>query len=116
MNRKPKQAAIEPWVGLNEEFDLLAKGTTACVTLLKPHGIARSQARRLFAVLVKFEEVTIDFRKVRSLGQGFADEVFRVFINRNPRIVLHAQNASPPVMAMIRHVRREAPADGQPQY
>ena len=33
------------------------------------------EARRLLANLDKFREVVLDFRAVRSIGQGFADEV-----------------------------------------
>jgi hypothetical protein len=65
--------------------------------------------------LEKFREIIFDFRDVRSVGQGFADEVFRVFADRNPGIVLRSENAGPAVMAMIRHVSREAPVNRQPQ-
>jgi hypothetical protein len=46
----------------------------------------------------------VDFRDVQSIGQGFADEVFRVFAKQNPSIVFSVANANSVVDAMIRHV------------
>ena len=37
------------------------------------------------------------------IGQGFADEVFRVFRVSHPAVRVVAANASPAVDAMIRH-------------
>ena len=65
--------------------------------------VSRSEARRLIANLEKFSEVVLDFRDVKSLGQGFADEVFRVFARRHPSLKIVAENAGPAVDAMIRH-------------
>lgn len=41
--------------------------------------VARSQARRILRRLEEFREVVFDFHGVGFMGQGFADEVFRVF-------------------------------------
>jgi hypothetical protein len=41
---------------------------------------------------------------VRSIGQGFADEIFRVFAGRHPEIKIEIENANPVVAAMLRHV------------
>ena len=41
---------------------------------------------------------------VRHVGQGFADEIFRVFASRHPGIVIRLTNTTPAVEAMIRHV------------
>ncbi len=46
----------------------------------------------------------LDFRDVQSVGQGFADEVFRVFARRYPAIAIKTENANSVVDAMIRHV------------
>ena len=42
---------------------------------------------------------------VRRVGQGFADEIFRVFATAHPGIEIRAINASSAVGAMLRHVR-----------
>ena len=96
-----------------EQYDYQFQKTKILVKLLQPDYVSRSEARRLLANLEKFREIVLDFRDVRSVGQGFADEVFRVFAHRNPDIVLHSENASPAVMAMIRHVSREASTDSK---
>src|SRR5205823_6040733 len=41
--------------------------------------VSRSQAKRLLARFDKFTEVCLDFAGVDSIGQAFADEIFRVF-------------------------------------
>jgi hypothetical protein len=96
-----------------EQYDYQFQKTKVLVKLLQPDYVSRSEARRLLANLEKFREIALDFRGVRSVGQGFADEVFRVFAHRNPDIVLHSENASPAIMAMIRHVSREASTDSK---
>ena len=54
----------------------------------------------------KFREIIFDFRGISFMGQGFADEVFRVFQNAHPDIKLTAVNANASVEGMIRHVKR----------
>jgi len=45
----------------------------------------------------------MDFKNVRTVGQGFVDEVFRVFRNRHPHIKLEFINVSEDVQFMIEH-------------
>ena len=47
----------------------------------------------------------LDFKGVNSIGQGFADEVFRVFKNQYPEISIEVSNTNSAVDAMIRHVK-----------
>ncbi|MCZ6781406.1 MAG: STAS-like domain-containing protein, partial [Nitrospirae bacterium] len=68
------------------------------------------EARRLLANLETFSEIVLDFRDVKSLGQGFADEVFRVFAGRYPAIAISTENTNPVIDAMIRHVASSASA------
>ena len=68
--------------------------------------IARSQARKLLYRLEQFQAVELDFAEVDFMGQGFADEVFRVFKNRCPEVEIIAINASPDVLRMMKHVQR----------
>lgn len=67
--------------------------------------IAHSQARRILYRLEEFKQVEFDFAGIEFLGQGFADEVFRVFQNKYPDIKLLPLNANKSVEGMIRHVR-----------
>src|SRR6059058_4485781 len=52
----------------------------------------------------KSSTISLNFRDVNSVGQGFADEVFRVFASRHPAIVISTENTNPVLDAMIRHV------------
>ena len=64
--------------------------------------ISRSQARRVLMRLDRFDTVVLNFKNVEQVGQGFADEVFRVFARAHPDIKLIPVDANPQVMAMIR--------------
>lgn len=46
--------------------------------------VSRSEAKRILAGLESFQEIELDFQKVESVGQGFVDEVFRVWISHHP--------------------------------
>lgn len=87
-----------------EEYDYQFQKTKVFVKLLRRDYVSRSEARRLLANLEKFSEIVLDFRDVQSVGQGFADEVFRVFSRRHPSIVIETENTNPVIDAMIRHV------------
>lgn len=63
--------------------------------------VSRSQARRLVTRLDLFDEVVLDFRGVKSIGQAFADEVFRVFARDHPRMELQWLDANEEVEQMI---------------
>jgi anti-sigma regulatory factor (Ser/Thr protein kinase) len=63
--------------------------------------VSRSQAKRLMSGLQKFKHVILDFEKVRSVGQGFVDEVFRIFKTENPDIRLESINMNDNVKFMI---------------
>lgn len=50
--------------------------------------VSRSQAKRLLARIEKFQNVIFDFEGVSAIGQAFADEIFRVYAQSHPEIVL----------------------------
>jgi biotin operon repressor/anti-sigma regulatory factor (Ser/Thr protein kinase) len=96
-----------------EDYDFQFQKTRMLVKLLQRDYVSRSEARRLVANLEKFSEIALDFRGVKSVGQGFADEVFRVFANRHPAIRITTENTNPAVDAMIRHARsQQGPENG----
>lgn len=68
--------------------------------------VARSQARRICNRLSEFKEVILDFEHVEIMGQGFADELFRVYALAHPEVVLCPVNMTPEVDRMLRHVSR----------
>ncbi len=69
--------------------------------------VARSQARRILYRLEEFKQIEFDFEGVEFMGQGFADEVFRVFQNQYPDIELIPIHANRTVLGMIKHVQRK---------
>ena len=63
--------------------------------------VSRSQAKRLLARVELFKTVIFDFKEVPSIGQAFADEIFRVFAGQHPSIELVSIHASSEVKRMI---------------
>ena len=63
--------------------------------------ISRSQAKRLLARVEKFKTVIFDFDDVETIGQAFADEIFRVFKLQQPDMELIHLNANKQVTQMI---------------
>lgn len=63
--------------------------------------VSRSQAKRLLARFDRFKVVVLDFSGIASIGQAFADEVFRVFKGKHPEVEVVAIHASSEVKRMI---------------
>ena len=68
----------------------------------KENLVSRSQAKRLLARIENFKYVLFDFENVESIGQAFADEIFRVYRKRHPTIAITYQNANDTVKSMIK--------------
>ena len=64
--------------------------------------LSRSEARRLMRGLEKFDLITLDFEKVGSVGQGFVDEIFRVWATDHPTTQITSINMAPAVAFMLR--------------
>jgi anti-sigma regulatory factor (Ser/Thr protein kinase) len=64
--------------------------------------ISRSEAKRLMRGLERFSHVTLDFAGVEDAGQGFVDEVFRVWPSQHPGTEVVPVGATGPVDFMIR--------------
>lgn len=69
--------------------------------------ISRSQAKRVMEGLEEFKTVILDFASVPIIGQGFADEIFRIWVRENPGTTLEVKNAVKAVQFMIDRVIRE---------
>ncbi len=68
--------------------------------------VSRSQARRILASLEKYKHIVLDFQNVPTIGQAFADEIFRVFQTRHPDIVIEPVNMVETVEFMVKRVDR----------
>jgi biotin operon repressor/anti-sigma regulatory factor (Ser/Thr protein kinase) len=87
-----------------EDFDFQFERSLVTVRFYAGEYVSRSEARRLLSRLDQFREVILDFARVRSIGQGFADEIFRVFATAHPGVVFRRVNVAPAIEAVIRHV------------
>ncbi len=67
--------------------------------------ISRSQAKRLLARVELFKIVIFDFTEVESIGQAFADEIFRVFAIQHPEVELTSVHANAEVKRMIERAK-----------
>lgn len=67
--------------------------------------ISRSQAKRVLARLELFKMIMLDFTGVPSIGQAFADEIFRVFAKEHPELTIHVIHANSEVNRMIERAR-----------
>ncbi|MDR3492269.1 MAG: DUF4325 domain-containing protein [Gammaproteobacteria bacterium] len=63
--------------------------------------ISRSEAKRLLARVELFKYVIFDFTDIDSIGQAFADEIFRVFAIQHPDVKLTAVHTNSEVKQMI---------------
>ena len=71
--------------------------------------VSRSQARRLLQNIEKrFKVMVLDFDKVPTVGQAFADEIFRVFASRHPDITIQCINMNDAVEFMVTRARSTA--------
>lgn len=86
----------------NEDFAFTRSRTFIKLFEVGTHFVSRSEAKRLLHGLEKFDEVVVDFRGVESVGQGFADEVFRVWARAHPGTRLLPENMNDAVRFMVR--------------
>ncbi len=63
--------------------------------------VSRSQAKRLYQRFERFRHVVLDFDGVAEIGQGFADELFRVFVAAHPGVTLSPIRMTAAVARMV---------------
>ncbi|HEY2044374.1 MAG TPA: MerR family DNA-binding transcriptional regulator [Jatrophihabitans sp.] len=64
--------------------------------------VSRSEARRLLTGLDEFTEIDVDFAGVEDVGQGFVDELLRVWPQDHPGIAINPINMNGAVEFMVR--------------
>ncbi len=91
----------------DEEFEFST--TEVTIHLYQPGGsvdfISRSQARRLLVGLEKFKKIILDFSHVATVGQGFADEIFRVWHRHHPDVIFETRNTNQDIDFMLSRAR-----------
>lgn len=78
--------------------------------------VSRSQAKRLLSRVELFKVVVLDFGGVKEIGQGFADEIFRVFVNRHPEITIEVMHANSAVKRMIERAKSRGVTEELPAF
>ena len=69
--------------------------------------MSRGQAKRLLRGLNEFKEVVFDFANVHTIGQPFADEIFRVFHSNHRDTKFSIINSTVEIEAIIKRVKRK---------
>jgi anti-sigma regulatory factor (Ser/Thr protein kinase) len=68
---------------------------------LSSHLTSRSQGKWVVERATQFKTVILDFDGVSLVGQGFVDEVFRVFASAHPQVQLKPVNMTAEVVKMV---------------
>jgi hypothetical protein len=89
-----------------EDFEFSRTRTIVRLFAIGTEFVSRSEAKRLVRGLERFREVVIDFEGVALVGQGFADEVFRVWSTAHPEVRLIPVGMEAPVAFMVERARR----------
>jgi anti-sigma regulatory factor (Ser/Thr protein kinase) len=95
-----------------KDFEFSRTRTVIKLFAIGTEFVSRSQAKRLLHGLANFREVVLDFTGVDIVGQGFADEVFRIWARENPDVNLVPTEMSDPVAFMVERALRGASALG----
>jgi hypothetical protein len=98
---KPRRTLARLFAEYTEDFAFTKTRIVVKLFTIGTRFISRSEARRVLANLEKFRGVVLDFSGVEEIGQGFADEVFRVWKASHPAIKLEAVSMSAPVAFLV---------------
>ena len=90
----------------DESFEFSKTGVNVRLYHRNVDYVSRSQARRILAGLEKFKTIDLDFQDVETIGQAFADEIFRIWQTAHQDISIIAKNANDNIMLMIRRAGR----------
>lgn len=97
------RSVFDAFTGTEEE-DFAFNKTVVPIKLALYEGerlVSRSQGKRILNRVEKFKTVMLDFKDVDSIGQAFADEVFRVFVRQHPDIELIPVHLNENIRRMI---------------
>lgn len=103
------ESVFKRYTGTGEDSDHEFDRTEIHVKLYSRNGgyISRSEARRILTGLDQFQSIIFDFHKVDSVGQGFADQIFRIFRRKHPKIKLIPVHMNSNVEFMIQRALAE---------
>ena len=107
-NRDLRQVFAE----YTEDFEFSKTRTVVRLFAIGTEFVSRSQAKRLVHGLEAFREVVLDFKGVDLVGQGFADEVFRVWAGEHPEVNLIPSDMNDAVAFMVERAIRKGSTPG----
>jgi DNA-binding Lrp family transcriptional regulator len=102
LDRDSKRTLREVFDAYTDDFAFTRTRTVVRLFTLGVRFMSRPEARRLLHGLDKFREVVLDFRGVEAVGQGFADEVFRVWARAHRGVRLLPVNMDENAGFMVR--------------
>jgi anti-sigma regulatory factor (Ser/Thr protein kinase) len=102
LGREPRGKLEDLFAQYTDGFEFTRTRTAVKLFEYGTSFVSRSEAKRLCRELERFREVVLDFSGVESVGQGFVDEVFRVFARAHPEVRLVPINMVVPVEFMVR--------------
>ncbi|HEX9917469.1 MAG TPA: DUF4325 domain-containing protein [candidate division Zixibacteria bacterium] len=91
----------------DSSFEFSKTSVTVKLFRMDSKYISRSEARRIVAGLDKFKKIILDFKGIKTIGQGFADEIFRVWGSGHPEITIEILNANDNVRFMIKRTKTQ---------
>lgn len=110
LNAQSEKSMHELFHGFSYNHDKTLLDTTKIYIKLYEDGetwISRSQAKKVLQGLEKFKKITFDFAGIDLIGQGFADEIFRVFQLAHPKIELEAINMGETVKLLVERAQND---------
>lgn len=106
------ERTLEDVFAAHTDSEDLTFDNTVVPLQLARHGsealVSRSQARRIAHRFDKFKRVELDFEGINTVGQAFADEIFRVFATAHPETRVVPVNCRPAVERMVRRAAKSA--------
>lgn len=97
----------------NDDFKFSRTRPSVKLAEIGTEFVSRSEAKRLLTGLEQFDEIEVDFADVTRVGQGFADEVFRVWPALHPGKRVVPVNMVPMVEFMVRRASQVSSAAGE---
>jgi anti-sigma regulatory factor (Ser/Thr protein kinase) len=101
LSRPVKRTLIDVFAAWTTDREFDRTRTVVKLFAIGVEFVSRSEARRLLNGLERFREVVLDFQGVEAVGQGFVDEVFRVWAAAHPAVRLAPVRASGTVAFML---------------
>jgi anti-sigma regulatory factor (Ser/Thr protein kinase) len=99
--RRPRRKLADVFAEYTEDFEFKKTRIVVKLFTLGTRFVSRSEARRVLTRVERFSEAVLDFRGVEEVGQGFADEVFRVWAAGHAATKLTPVNMNEVVSFMV---------------